>query len=378
MSLRDPDNFLSQHLSEPYALKWLAQDASTRRYARIHLSNHEKKLPASYILMQAPAQSEAPPCPAGADKKIRQELGENALRRLAASRCEAFAAIGQYLAQTGLKTPNILAADYENGYLLLEDLGGQLAALNLQDLANETEIYQFATELLIHLHHLEPVKNLPVPLHNPTSNSTLSIWPILQYDEIAFLSDVEIFLDWASSNKVTDTSALNEWVSLWQGYFKELSSSPQHLLLRDFHVENMIWRPNETGLHKIALLDFQDAVIGPRLLDLVMLCDDARRNVSLETRNLVKQHYLSAFPDAKAGFDQEYAILSAHFNIRLLGLFERLHKRDGKLRYTGFIPQVTQNLARSLTHSVLRDLSRWLQKNAPTLFQSLIDRGSSE
>ena len=68
---------------------------------------------------------------------------------------------------------------------------------------------------------------------------------------------------------------------IWNELIDRLSDSEKKVLMRDFHSPNIIWRNIETGHHKVAVIDFQDAVIGPSAYDLASLAQDARVDVSL-------------------------------------------------------------------------------------------------
>ena len=95
------------------------------------------------------------------------------------------------------------------------------------------------------------------------------------------------------------------------------------------------------GARRCGLLDFQDAVRGPASRDPVLLIEDARRDVSPALREAMTARYLDAFPAIdRAQFRRSAAILAAQRNCKIIGIFTRLARRDGKPQYLGHIPRV--------------------------------------
>jgi aminoglycoside/choline kinase family phosphotransferase len=118
------------------------------------------------------------------------------------------------------------------------------------------------------------------------------------------------------------------------------------------------------GLDKQGLLDFQDALVGHPAYDLVSLLQDARRDVSPELETEMFDHYVKR-TGQNEDFLGDYARLGAQRNTKIVGIFVRLWKRDGKPRYLDLIPRVWGLLERDLTHPALAPVSRWFDANIP-------------
>jgi len=118
------------------------------------------------------------------------------------------------------------------------------------------------------------------------------------------------------------------------------------------------------ALHKQGLLDFQDALVGHPAYDLVSLLQDARRDVAPELEAEMIEHYLKGHPDRDT-FLADYARLGAQRNAKIVGIFVRLWKRDGKPRYLSLIPRVWALLERDLAHPALAPVARWFDANVP-------------
>jgi aminoglycoside/choline kinase family phosphotransferase len=127
------------------------------------------------------------------------------------------------------------------------------------------------------------------------------------------------------------------------------------VVLRDYHAENIMLLG---ALHKQGLLDFQDALVGHPAYDLVSLLQDARRDVSPELEARMLAHY---GPVDEAA----YALLGAQRNTKILGIFTRLWKRDGKPRYLAFQPRMWTYLERDLAHPALGPVKAWFDAHVP-------------
>jgi aminoglycoside/choline kinase family phosphotransferase len=131
-------------------------------------------------------------------------------------------------------------------------------------------------------------------------------------------------------------------------------------VLRDYHAENvMLLDDGDQGL-----IDFQDALIGHPAYDLVSLLQDARRDVSVELEAEMLDHYIRT---ASPGDDflYHYALVGAQRNTKIIGIFTRLWKRDGKERYLDFLPRMWKLLERDLDHPGLAPLKSWFDTYIP-------------
>ena len=334
----------------------LVQDASTRAYERF---GHPG---ATAILMKAPPGNEGanPPCPPDADEITRKAMGWNALSRLAASRVEAFVAVGDHLTAHGFSAPKVLAVDAAMGVAVIEDLGDDLYAnVIAQGRADEVTLYAAAGETLAALHAIAPPASLPSPL---------GPWPILDFDRIALRENADLFVEWTP--KFLGTSAVGgadhaAWCAIRDDLISEILTQPRAFTLRDYHAENVLWLPQRDGIARVGLLDFQDAVHGYRAWDFAMLLHDARRDVSHAAHQAAVRAYLDQTGAREADFARELAIQGAINALRILGIFSRLVGRDGKQRYREFMPREAGHLAAVMSHPRLKDLKSWVEKHAP-------------
>jgi aminoglycoside/choline kinase family phosphotransferase len=344
--------FLSEAGLADARVEPLPADASTRSYARLHRDGR-----ASLILMNAPPVEDSAPCGPGASKGERLAAGYNATARLAASRVDAFVAVSLYLRAVGLSAPEVLAFDVEAGLAVIEDLGTGLFARLIADGAAPVPYYEAAIDLLVHLHETPAPDLLPLPGGG---------WPLLTYDALALKTGADLFPAWQPSLAPSvriDAEAMAQWDALWAPILARGEAGACVFAHRDYHAENLLWLPERSGLARVGLLDFQDAVRAHPAWDLLSLLQDARRDVGAEMEAAMLDRYLGARPKLdRQGFLFDYAGLAALNNARITGLFARLIIRDGKPRYRAFLPRMWGLLERNLAHPDLAGLRAWFDR----------------
>ncbi len=327
-------------------------DASTRAYERLVKSSGE-----TAILMISPARSDGPP--------VRRGKPYSTIAKLAES-IHAFAALDRGLRALGFSAPRIYGEDLDNGLLVIEDLGAE----PLVDADGPIpERYEVATRLLARLHATAVPHVLPVA---PGREHVLP-----PYDLEAFLIEAELLLDWYAphvARALLSGSARAEFVRVWSGLLDDLLAGPQSWTLRDYHSPNLIWLAERDDVRRVGLLDFQDAVLGQPAYDVASLLQDARVTVPAELELRLLGAYArerrAADPEFDmADFASAYAIMAAQRATKVLGIFARLDKRDGKPQYLAHLPRVEAYLARNLAHPVLSRLKEWYERHLPRLVE---------
>lgn len=293
----------------------LAGDASFRRYFRVVLNGR------TAVLMDAPPQHE----------DVRP-----------------FVAVAEWLSKVGLSAPEILARDVDQGLLLLGDFGDwRLRELLDGEPHRERELYELATDVLIHLHAHEPMPGLPV--HG------LEQW----------LEELNLFTDWYCP--AVDLSVDRQgFVAAWKDVLEPVAGDGLGpvTVLRDYHAENVMLVRDRKGVAHFGLLDFQDALAGHPAYDLASVLEDARRDVSPQIERDMIDRYVSATGSGQ-GFERAYWTLAAQRNTRILGVFTRLWKRDNKPHYTAFQPRMWGLLERDLEQPGLKSVRDWFDRNVP-------------
>jgi hypothetical protein len=326
-------------------------DASSRAYERLVRAGGD-----SAVLMISPPRPDGPP--------VRGGKPYSAIARLA-ERVDAFVAMDKGLRALGLSAPAIIASDIVNGLLLIEDLGGEGV---LADGAPAPERYEAAVSVLAAIHG----QTLPTIL--PVAEGRDHVIP--DYDEDALTIETELLLDWYVPHigkRALPNAARAEFGRVWKPLFARVAEGPRTWVLRDYHSPNLIWLPEREGLARVGLIDFQDAVLGHPAYDVMSLAQDARVDVDPALELRLIGAYARAQKAADPAFDlaafaEAYAILGAQRNTKILGIFARLDKRDGKSAYLKHLPRIGGYLRRNLDHPALAELKAWHQTHLPSLF----------
>lgn len=330
----------------------LSGDASTRRYMRL------VKNGSSALLMDAPPKAESAACPPDAGEAERLKLGYNAVARLAGPDSRRFAAFAETLISLGLRAPRIYAADFGEGLLVIEDLGDDLFARAIEGGARELPLYEAAIDVLGALHAAPAPRALG---RNATEVA------LLAYDRLAYKAEVDLAIEWLFpllEGRPLPADARAEWDAHWGAALARLSEVSRVIVLRDYHAENLFWLPEDRGLARVGLIDFQDGLKGSPAYDLVSLVEDARRDVSPTLADAMIARYIAAARARDGRFDAdafraEAALLGAQRNSKILGIFARLWKRDGKPGYLKLLPRVWRYVERDLRNPQLAELRRW-------------------
>ena len=325
-------------------------DASTRSYERLARGTE------NIIMMNSPRRTDGPPVRDGKPYSAVAHLAEDVT---------PFIAMARGLTERGFSAPRILAAEREAGLLLLEDLGSELVVEGDPPAPIE-ERYTAAVDVLAALHAMQLPELLPV---EPGLDYRLP-----GYDRDALSIEAELLLDWylPKLGAPLSNAAREGFAALWSEAFAAIEGAPTTWVLRDYHSPNLLWLSEREGFKRIGLLDFQDAVMGPAAYDVASLLQDARVDVPEALELALLTRYTRARREADpyfnmAEFAQLYATLAAQRASKILGIFARLEKRDGKPQYVRHMPRVWAYLRRALSHPSLSELQRWYRAHVPAL-----------
>lgn len=320
-------SFLAQADWADAAAQPLAGDASSRRYLRLKRADG-----ANAVLMIAP------PAP------------DDSTRR--------FEAVGTCLHAWGYSPPSFLAADAENGLLLMEDLGDAVLARVIdRDPELEEPLYSAVVDFLADLRRHPAPTDLPRPDANDMAAMTA---PAAHWYRAGGRGDD----DTAGALH----SALAPALTGLRGWQKPV------LAHRDFHAENLLWLPERSGPARIGLLDFQDAFAGLAAYDLVSLLEDARRDLAPGLRDAMLARYAAVTDTDPAELNRAMAVLGAQRNLRILGVFARLCLHLGKARYVDLIPRVWGHLHGDLGHPDLSELRQVVADLLPPPHPDFLNR----
>ncbi len=299
----------------------LAADASFRHYDRL------KGGSSSAVLMDAPPDKEP---------------------------VEPFLLIAEILLDMGLSAPQILAADPAQGFVLLEDFGDRTFTQVLSRGGDERALYRLALDVLITLQER----------WKPELGQALK-----PYDMNCLLAETRLLVDWflpATTGRAAAPAVVESYLEAWRESLTEVAEQREVLVLRDYHVDNLMLLPGRSGPAACGLLDFQDALVGSPTYDLVSLLEDARRSLGPGLAEEMLDRWRQAFPDRDPEADaQSYACLGAQRSAKIAGIFTRLDRRDGKSRYLAHLPRVLRLIAEDIKHPALAPVAAWFDEHLP-------------
>ena len=310
--------FLRQTVAADYiGITPLSGDASFRRYWRINSQSQQ------WVLMDAP--------PVAAD-------------------IQRFISTAQAFAQAGLRVPAVLACQPQQGLLLLEDLGDALLQGHLNE-HNVLEQYRHAIGLIPAIQHISVTDSGPLPV----------------FDDEFIRRELTIFTEWCWQTHLQQPLT-DDIAALLDTTFNQISSvvrsQPQAGMHRDFHSRNLMLLPDQ----QLAVIDFQDAVVGPLTYDLVSLLRDCYlRWPDPLVEQLVAETYAAwqtqgYMPAAVtlAEFKRWFDWTGLQRHIKVLGIFCRLYHRDQKAGYLADLPRVAGYVADvSALYPELTGFHRW-------------------
>lgn len=258
-----------------------------------------------------------------------------------------FLNVASWLAERGMRAPEVYAQDVERGWVLLEDFGNDRMRDWLDvNPEGERAAYEGAIDALVALHQCAP-------------------GPFAPYDLSAYQREAGLLTEWycPAMGLEVDEAA---YAAAWNEVLAPLLARqiPGVTVLRDYHAENIMLLGDPRDNAPQGLIDFQDALVGHPAYDLVSLLQDARRDVSPQLEREMLDRYI-AVSGSGPEFEADYALLGAQRNAKIVGIFTRLYKRDGKPRYLDFIPRVWAAMERDLAHPALGPVARWFDENIP-------------
>lgn len=300
----------------------LADDCSFRRYFRVHRGAEH------YVVMDAPPDLED---------------------------VVPFATLSALLNGFGYSAPRVLAKDTRDGFLLLDDFGDATYTRALARGADERALYALALDVLVDLGH-RPINTIPAT--------------IPAYDDDKLLAEAAMFVDWylvpGLGMKISDEMR-EGYLSAWRDCLPIFREAPECLVLRDYHVDNLMVIAARDGLGACGLLDFQDAVIGPSSYDVVSLLQDSRRDISEELVTAMLAQYFDAMgPDIdRAAFLRSYHAFGAQRALKVFGIFTRLSVLYGNHGYLEHIPRLWRHTEANLRLPELNGVWEWIDRVVP-------------
>ena len=328
---------------------FLEGDASFRRYERLVMGSR------TAVLMDMAERPDGPIVKNGKPYSAIAHLAENINAVLAVNSC---------LTERGYSAPRIFAARAKDGLAVIEDMGSDVYGRKMLRGDDMAEPLEEAVRLLVDMARQDWPAKAPIP-----GNGWHHVSP---YDREAMTIEVELVLDWfwpfAKASTPSDKDR-NEFLAAWRDLFPLADDGPPVWILRDYHSPNLMWLPARSGIKRVGLIDTQDCVLGHPAFDLASLLQDARVDVDFAVADRLLDLYCTLRKNDpgfdEAAFRSAFAFFGAQRASKILGIFARLAKRDGKHGYLRHMPRVSRYLERNLGHPKLKGLRGWYDRHLP-------------
>ncbi len=256
-----------------------------------------------------------------------------------------FELLSIFLNKHGIRAPKVYVNCLEQGLMLIEDFG-DTDFVRKANKENEKELLCKAVDVLVKLHSVSDCPS-----------------GIKLMDEKVILENFSLFIDWfvpSCLGKQLTKAQRESFFEIVKSLMPKALQLPSRLVLWDYHVNNIMYPDDKTA----AIIDFQDAMWGPCLYDLVSLVEDERRNISSEVAEQLKEYYLEKVSCCDRDcFDKAYAYMSLLRHMRVLGRFATLILVRKKIVYAKYVPHGLELLKKCLENPDFKELRLWMDVN---------------
>ena len=267
-----------------------------------------------------------------------------------------YSAINKFLRQRKILAPKLIKFFFYKGVIEIEDFGDVQFSQYIKRKKYKFNAYKKAVKFLMKIQKIKPQKTI----------NLLKPYKIKldYYDESNLHKESDLFFNWYLVGILGSKKAKN-FKSLIRKelnkIYKKIYFKNSYFVHRDFHISNLMLIKG-----KIGILDSQDAIIGNPIYDLVSLVDDVRIRTSISLKEKIFNFYLSKtsknLNKKVKQLKNDFNILSIQRNLKILGIFYRLFKRDKKKHYLKFMPYTWKLIEVRLRDDMFKNLKLLLNK----------------
>ena len=236
-----------------------------------------------------------------------------------------YAAINELLNNNKILTPRLISEKYKKNYIIIEDLGDYTGLKKFKNYKIDNYIKLF-----------EILKKLKLVRKRTINTFLKTNYTIKNYSNNELLREAKLFSDWYMPKIIKKKLSLSNklYINIIKKLILSLKLKKKVFVHRDFHISNIMIKKN-----KIYLIDSQDAVFGNEAYDLASLIDDVRIKIKLKNREKIYEKFISNQKKINPEkLRNDFEILSVLRNLKIIGIFTRLSKRDKKHKYLKLIP----------------------------------------
>ena len=264
-----------------------------------------------------------------------------------------YEAVNRFLKKNNINTPKLISENYKKNFIEIEDLGNLTGLKKYKSF--KINNYKKLFKILKKIQNIKPKK---------IKTLLKKIYKIPIYSDKLLLDEAKLFSNWYLPTKIkkNETKVLNELNKILKKVIRKLMLKKRVLVHRDFHISNIM-----LNRKKIYLIDTQDLIYGNPAYDVASLIDDVRFKISLKNREILyKKFILKEKKNFSCKLRNDFEILSTLRNLKIIGIFTRLSKRDKKYSYVKMIPYAWQMIEERLTqNSNLYELKSFFDRYFP-------------
>ena len=262
-----------------------------------------------------------------------------------------FSEIARILHSFNLSAPKIIDVNNKEGFILLEDFGDKVFSKHINK-ENKKDLYKKAIDVLI-----------DIKIKSHQNKSSLS--KLATYDFEELYRESILFIDWFIEQKLDmqiSDEKKTEFYQILKKAFLNIKPRNDTLVLRDYHVDNLILKDHKEPLKQVGLIDFQDALLGSTFYDLASLLEDVRMPLNENEKEELLKYYINITNENYEMVLREINFFSLQRNLKILGIFNRLLIRDGKARYLEYLPATFNFIKSNLKSSLFFDMKNWIEE----------------
>ena len=265
-------------------------------------------------------------------------------------------AVNKLLIKNGIIAPKLYKENFSKNYIEVTDLGKN-TVFDILDKRKKKK-FKIFKEIILLLRKIQKIKKIKV------KNFKKKNYKIPNYTKNLLLKEAKLFCDWyvpTIMSKKKGKLINRELIRKIKFLLSKLKQKNDTFVHRDFHLSNLMIYKN-----RYALIDSQDAVLGNKSYDLASLIDDVRFKTSTKLKKKVFELYVNINKNELnlRKFKNDFDILSVLRNLKIIGIFTRLAKRDKKYNYLKYIPYTWKLIElRIKDNFLLQDLKNFLDKN---------------
>jgi len=267
-----------------------------------------------------------------------------------------YAAVNELLIKNKINAPKLIKEYFSNNMMEIENLGDHSFLEHVKNKKNKFNDYKKLIKLIIKLQKIKFKKSIKFKNNKIIIN---------KHNLSELHKESDLFFDWYLKNNgkkkefKKNKNIIKKELNI---LYKKLHYQEMCFVHRDFHASNIMVKNNRFGL-----IDSQDAMNGNLLYDVASLIDDVRIKISKELKSLLFNYYLSKTTKIKNNKEKflaknDFDILSVQRNLKILGIFVRLCKRDHKSVYLKYLPYIWRLLELRLKNPIFINLRYLLNK----------------